>query len=130
MKVRTTVCLITQLSVAPNESSVIIHAITGSELGMTDATGELDGSTNQGDNDVVNVWSEYEIETETSLVDRRLRTLKHGDAFAVLRQFWRHRNRSKHAGGAVLPGHSLPLALRVADRRQKTASPELGHARG
>src|SRR3954449_2091288 len=31
-----------------------------------------------------NVWSEYEIETQTSLVDRPLRTLKHGDAFAVL----------------------------------------------
>src|SRR6476620_2754262 len=30
------------------------------------------------------VWSEYEIETQTSLVDRPLRTLKHGDAFAVL----------------------------------------------
>src|SRR3954449_4622630 len=34
-----------------------------------------------------NVWSEYEIETETSLVDRPLRTLKHGDAFAVLDSF-------------------------------------------
>ena len=31
-----------------------------------------------------NVWSEYEIEAHTSLVDRPLRTLKHGDAFAVL----------------------------------------------
>src|SRR6185312_8690197 len=31
-----------------------------------------------------NVWSEYEIETKTSLVDRALRNLKHGDAFSVL----------------------------------------------
>jgi glycogen debranching enzyme len=31
-----------------------------------------------------NVWSEYEIEAKTSLVDKPLRTLKHGDAFAVL----------------------------------------------
>ena len=53
---------------------------------MTDATGELEPNTNQGDPDV-NVWSEYEIETETSLVDRPLRTLKHGDAFAVLDSF-------------------------------------------
>jgi len=31
-----------------------------------------------------NVWSEYEIEATTSLTDRVLRNLKHGDAFAVL----------------------------------------------
>jgi hypothetical protein len=31
-----------------------------------------------------NVWSEYEIEAHTSLVDRPLRTLKHGDAFAAV----------------------------------------------
>src|SRR3954471_21466365 len=31
-----------------------------------------------------NLWSEYEIEATTSLVDKPLRTLKHGDAFAVL----------------------------------------------
>ena len=31
-----------------------------------------------------NLWSEYEIETEISLIDRPLRNLKHGDAFAVL----------------------------------------------
>ena len=32
----------------------------------------------------MNVWSEYEIEAKTSLVDRPLRTLKHGDLFVVL----------------------------------------------
>jgi glycogen debranching enzyme len=31
-----------------------------------------------------NVWSEYEIDAQTSLVDRPLRNLKHADAFAVL----------------------------------------------
>ena len=31
-----------------------------------------------------NVWSEYEIEAQVSLVDRPLRNLKHADAFAVL----------------------------------------------
>jgi len=31
-----------------------------------------------------NVWSEYDIEAQTSLVDRPLQTLKHGQAFAVL----------------------------------------------
>ncbi len=31
-----------------------------------------------------NLWSEYEIEAKTSLTDRVLRNLKHGDAFAVL----------------------------------------------
>jgi glycogen debranching enzyme len=31
-----------------------------------------------------NLWSEYGIEATTSLVDKPLRTLKHGDAFAVL----------------------------------------------
>ena len=31
-----------------------------------------------------NRWSEYEIEAKTSLTDRALRNLKHGDAFAVL----------------------------------------------
>jgi glycogen debranching enzyme len=30
------------------------------------------------------VWSEYDIESNTSLTDRPLRTLKHGDSFAVL----------------------------------------------
>jgi glycogen debranching enzyme len=34
-----------------------------------------------------NLWSEYEIEALTSLVDRPLRHLKHGDAFAVLDTF-------------------------------------------
>ena len=34
-----------------------------------------------------NLWSEYEIEAHTSLVDRPLRNLKHGDAFAVLDTF-------------------------------------------
>ena len=34
-----------------------------------------------------NVWSEYEIEPQGSLVDRPLRNLKHGDAFAVLDSF-------------------------------------------
>src|SRR6185503_5366356 len=34
-----------------------------------------------------NLWSEYEIEAHTSLVDRPLRHLKHGDAFAVLDTF-------------------------------------------
>jgi glycogen debranching enzyme len=32
----------------------------------------------------VSVWSEYEIDPQSSLVDRPLRNLKHGDAFAVL----------------------------------------------
>ena len=31
----------------------------------------------------VNLWSEYEIEAKTSLIDLALRNLKHGDAFAV-----------------------------------------------
>lgn len=31
-----------------------------------------------------NLWSEYEIEATTSLTDRVLRNLKHGDAFAVM----------------------------------------------
>jgi hypothetical protein len=31
-----------------------------------------------------NLWSEYEIDTVVSLIDRPLRNLKHGDAFAVL----------------------------------------------
>ena len=31
-----------------------------------------------------NAWSEYEIDAQTSLVDRPLRNLKHADAFAVL----------------------------------------------
>src|SRR5690242_19921335 len=31
-----------------------------------------------------NLWSEYELESNTSLTDRPLRTLKHGDSFAVL----------------------------------------------
>ena len=50
---------------------------------MTDATGERDSNTNS-DSINANVWSEYDIETHTSLIDRPLRTLKHGDAFAVL----------------------------------------------
>ena len=33
---------------------------------------------------VQNAWSEYEIDAQTSLVDRPLRNLKHADAFAVL----------------------------------------------
>jgi glycogen debranching enzyme len=53
---------------------------------MTEATGEPKPNTTDGDADV-NLWSEYEIETDTSLVDRPLRTLKHGDAFAVLDSF-------------------------------------------
>ncbi len=48
---------------------------------MMDATGEPDATRKSGD---PNVWSEYDIETHTSLIDRPLRTLKHGDAFAVL----------------------------------------------
>jgi glycogen debranching enzyme len=31
-----------------------------------------------------NLWSEHDIETEISLIDRPLRNLKHGDAFGVL----------------------------------------------
>lgn len=31
-----------------------------------------------------NLWSEYEIEAQTSLTDRALRNLKYGDAFAVM----------------------------------------------
>src|SRR3954469_4101427 len=54
------------------------QAIPNGKPFMTDAPGEI---VNAGD---ANVWSEYEIETHTSLVERRLRTLKHGDAFAVL----------------------------------------------
>ena len=50
---------------------------------MTDAPGDAEPTTNS-DPSKANVWSEYEIETHTSLVDRPLRTLKHGDAFAVL----------------------------------------------
>ncbi|MYZ49330.1 amylo-alpha-1,6-glucosidase [Propylenella binzhouense] len=34
-----------------------------------------------------NLWSEYDIEPQGSLVDRPLRTLKHGDGFAVLDSF-------------------------------------------
>jgi glycogen debranching enzyme len=48
---------------------------------MTDATGDLQLVSNSSN---PNVWSEYDIETHTSLIDRPLRTLKHGDAFAVL----------------------------------------------
>src|SRR3954467_356934 len=54
----------------------------GTEL-MTDAARDLAPMANSDGRDP-NVWSEYEIETQTSLVDRALRTLKHGDAFAVL----------------------------------------------
>src|SRR5215203_6794913 len=50
---------------------------------MTDATGELAPMSNPEPSNP-NVWSEYDIETHTSLIDRPLRTLKHGDAFAVL----------------------------------------------
>ena len=50
---------------------------------MTDAARDLAPMANPDGRDP-NVWSEYEIETQTSLVDRALRTLKHGDAFAVL----------------------------------------------
>jgi len=48
---------------------------------MTDATGELQLVPEHSN---PNVWSEYDIDTHTSLIDRPLRTLKHGDAFAVL----------------------------------------------
>jgi glycogen debranching enzyme len=44
-------------------------------------TGEVDAIAEPSN---PNVWSEYDIETHTSLIDRPLRTLKHGDAFAVL----------------------------------------------
>ena len=50
---------------------------------MTDAARDRAPIANPDGRDP-NVWSEYEIETQTSLVDRALRTLKHGDAFAVL----------------------------------------------
>src|SRR3954471_24067856 len=50
---------------------------------MTDAARDLAPMANPDGRDP-NVWSEYEIETQTSLVDCALRTLKHGDAFAVL----------------------------------------------
>jgi glycogen debranching enzyme len=36
------------------------------------------------DQAAANLWSEYEIDVKTSLIDRALRNLKHGDAFAVL----------------------------------------------
>jgi len=50
---------------------------------MTDAARDLAPMANPDGSDP-NVWSEYEIETQTSLVDRALHSLKHGDAFAVL----------------------------------------------
>src|SRR5215212_8678593 len=50
---------------------------------MTDATGELAPMSNPEPSNP-NVWSEYDIESHTSLTDRPLRTLKHGDSFAVL----------------------------------------------
>ena len=50
---------------------------------MTDATGEPKSNTNQGDTDV-NVWSEYEIETETSLAE----DLEARRCFRGARQFW------------------------------------------
>jgi len=50
---------------------------------MTEVTGKLGPSANPQLGNP-NVWSEYEIEQHTSLIDRPLRTLKHGDAFAVL----------------------------------------------
>jgi len=50
---------------------------------MTDAPGDAEPTTNL-DPRKANVSAEYEIETHTSLIDRPLRTLKHGDAFAVL----------------------------------------------
>src|SRR3954464_2710495 len=53
---------------------------------MTDAARDLAPMANPDGRDA-NVWSEYEIETQTSLVDRALRSLKHGDAFAVLDSF-------------------------------------------
>jgi glycogen debranching enzyme len=53
---------------------------------MTDAARDLAPMANSDGSDP-NVWSEYEIETQTSLVDRALRSLKHGDAFAVLDSF-------------------------------------------
>ena len=50
---------------------------------MTDAPGDAEPTTKL-DPRKANVSAEYEIETHTSLIDRPLRTLKHGDAFAVL----------------------------------------------
>ena len=44
---------------------------------------EPDAAEERGEHDA-NVWSEYEIEAKTSLVDRPLRTLKDGDLFVVL----------------------------------------------
>src|SRR4051812_5439404 len=52
-------------------------------LAMTKVSGERDLNTNVGEAHP-NVWSEYDIESHTSLIDRPLRTLKHGDSFAVL----------------------------------------------
>jgi glycogen debranching enzyme len=49
---------------------------------MTDpARQRLDAQDRSAD---ANVWSEYEIEPHSSLVDRPLRNLKHGEAFAVV----------------------------------------------
>jgi glycogen debranching enzyme len=53
---------------------------------MTSSARKLPPAADLG-NTVGNVWSEYEIEAKTSLVDRALRNLKHGDAFAVLDSF-------------------------------------------
>lgn len=51
---------------------------------MTDPARKLKRATIPPDGNDPNVWSEYEIETQSSLVDRPLRNLKHGEAFAVL----------------------------------------------
>jgi glycogen debranching enzyme len=51
---------------------------------MTDAARSIVSATAESG---ANVWSEYEIDPQTSLVDRPLRNLKHGDAFAVLDSF-------------------------------------------
>src|SRR6185437_12030017 len=45
-----------------------IHKLSQSHFGLSDE----------------NLGPEYEIEAKTSLIDRALRNLKHGDAFAVL----------------------------------------------
>jgi glycogen debranching enzyme len=50
---------------------------------MAKASSKRDLKTN-ADGTHKNLWSEYDIESNTSLTDRPLRTLKHGDSFAVL----------------------------------------------
>ena len=77
-----------------------------------------------------NLWSEYEIEAQTSLVDRPLRNLKHGDAFAVLDSFGDIGTVGGYAGGPVLSRYPLSLPLRAQDRRQAAAAARLRRARG